>query len=135
MFGRLGTGSYAVLKDETVLESTTLDKSDGLLKVLFCGETEEDFQELLELNNEMKFDKMGAFVYSKEEGTKAFDMPNQVPDSVKKKRLDALMRAQQKISKALQEALEFYLYNQDGFKKWKMDRKIIKNALKSSFSI
>lgn len=36
------------------------------------------------------------------------------------------------VSKALTEALEFYVFNQDGFKKWKMDRKIIERALKSS---
>lgn len=69
------------------------------------GETDEDFQELLRFVRETRFEKLGVFVYSREEGTPAFDMPNQVPERVKKERLDVLMRAQQEISRSFQERL------------------------------
>lgn len=65
----------------------------------FPGETEADFQELLEFIEESRFDRLGVFTYSREEGTPAGDMPNQVPDEVKKDRLDRAMRLQQKISR------------------------------------
>jgi ribosomal protein S12 methylthiotransferase len=64
----------------------------------FPGETEEDFQELLDFTKEMAFDRMGAFAYSKEEDTPAANMPGQIPEKVKQQRLDALMRLQQTIS-------------------------------------
>ncbi|VAW19228.1 Ribosomal protein S12p Asp88 (E. coli) methylthiotransferase, partial [hydrothermal vent metagenome] len=52
---------------------------------------------------ETKFEKAGAFIYSPEEGTEAFDMPDQISDSIKKERLDRLMKLQQEISKEIQE--------------------------------
>lgn len=64
----------------------------------FPGETEEDFEELLEFIQEIKFDHLGAFTYSKEENTVADKMDNQVDEKVKKARLNRLMRVQQKIS-------------------------------------
>lgn len=64
----------------------------------FPGETEEDFEELLAFAREMAFDRMGAFAYSREEDTPAAKMPGQVPEKVKQRRLDALMRLQQEIS-------------------------------------
>lgn len=64
----------------------------------FPGETEEDFEELLAFANEMAFDRMGAFAYSREEDTPAAKMPGQVPEKVKRRRLDTLMRQQQEIS-------------------------------------
>ena len=67
------------------------------------GETQENFAELMDFVKEQRFNKVGAFIYSKEEGTLAFDMKNQVSDTTKKKRLDALMKLQQGISKDLQE--------------------------------
>ncbi len=63
------------------------------------GETEENFEELLRFVQETRFEKVGVFVYSPEEGTPAYSMSDQVPTSVKKKRLDALMKLQQDISK------------------------------------
>ncbi|HQP09872.1 MAG TPA: 30S ribosomal protein S12 methylthiotransferase RimO [Candidatus Omnitrophota bacterium] len=67
------------------------------------GETEENFYELLRLIKSARFEKVGVFVYSREEGTPAYQMADQVPEAVKKRRLDALMSAQQEISRSLQE--------------------------------
>lgn len=68
------------------------------------GETEKDFEELREFNKAMRFERVGVFVYSKEEDTKAAAMPNHVPEKVKKERLDILMRDQQEISRKVQES-------------------------------
>ena len=64
----------------------------------FPGEKEEDVDHLIEFMNEVKFDHLGCFSYSREEGTPAFDFENQVAEDVKKSRLDRVMKAQQKIS-------------------------------------
>ena len=66
------------------------------------GETEENFQELMDFVRETSFERVGAFVYSREEGTAAYAMPEQVPDTIKRKRLNALMALQQKISRDVQ---------------------------------
>ena len=65
----------------------------------FPGETNEQFQELLEFIEKAQFDKLGAFTYSKEEGTPAAKMPNQIHGNTKKSRYNKLMEKQQKISK------------------------------------
>ena len=64
----------------------------------FPGETKQDFDNLLKFIEEVKFDHLGGFTYSKEEGTKSYDFPHQVRQSTKQKRLDELMALQQKIS-------------------------------------
>lgn len=64
----------------------------------FPGETEEDFAELLDFIKEIRFDMLGVFVYSPEEDTKAYDMPDQVPEDIKIKRYDKLMLSQKEIS-------------------------------------
>ena len=64
----------------------------------FPGETEEDFQDLVNLLEELRFDRVGAFTYSAEEGTAAADMAGQVPEEVKAERLEALMDVQREIS-------------------------------------
>lgn len=80
---------------------------EGSLRTTFIvglpGETEENFRELLDFMKETKFERAGAFVYSREEGTKAYGMQDQVPETVKRKRMKTLMKEQQKISKDLQE--------------------------------
>ena len=68
------------------------------LMVGFPGETEEDFEELYEFVKWAKLDKLGCFTYSKEEGTAAFNMDNQVHSMTKKKRYNKIMVLQQKIS-------------------------------------
>ncbi len=64
----------------------------------FPGETEDQFRELLDFVEETRFDRLGAFAYSPEEGTPAARMPDQVPDEIKQERLDRLMTLQQKIA-------------------------------------
>lgn len=66
----------------------------------FPGETEEQFGELLAFFREHPYDRVGAFTYSPEDGTPAAKMDGQIPESVKKRRFDRLMRQQMKISLA-----------------------------------
>lgn len=68
------------------------------------GETNEDFEQLRGFVKEFRFERVGVFVYSKEEGTLAADMKAQVPEKTKKARLDALMQDQQAISSAIQQS-------------------------------
>lgn len=70
----------------------------------FPGETEEDFEELMEFVRNCRFDNLGVFTYSDEEGTPAFDLPNKVDPKVAKQRRNRLMKEQAKISKALNKA-------------------------------
>lgn len=64
----------------------------------FPGETDEDVDNLINFMKEVEFDHLGAFTYSREEGTKSYDFDNQIAEDIKKKRLDKVMRAQQGIS-------------------------------------
>ena len=64
----------------------------------FPGETEEAFHELLQFVKEARFDRLGAFTYSPEEGTPGAAMPDQIVEEVKQRRLDELMTLQQGIS-------------------------------------
>ena len=73
------------------------------LMVGFPGETDEDFQELIEFTKWARFERMGAFAYSEEDGTySAQHYDDDVPADVKQKRLDKLMRVQQTISAELE---------------------------------
>ncbi|MER8252735.1 30S ribosomal protein S12 methylthiotransferase RimO, partial [Acinetobacter baumannii] len=66
------------------------------------GETEEDFEELKEFVRKVRFDRMGAFAYSEEEGTyAAANYEDSIPQEVKQARLDELMDIQQGISAEL----------------------------------
>lgn len=67
----------------------------------FPGETQEQFQTLMDFAAEIRFDRMGAFAYSVEEGTVAAEMPDQIPEEIKQERLDRLMRQQAEISLSL----------------------------------
>lgn len=64
----------------------------------FPGETEEDYETLMEFVNEMEFDRLGVFTYSAEEDTPAASMEGQIPEEVKEERRDALMELQQEVS-------------------------------------
>lgn len=64
----------------------------------FPGETEEQHEELMEFVNEMEFDRLGVFSYSREEDTAAARMDDQIEDEVKQMRQEALMELQQEIS-------------------------------------
>ncbi|HYW31171.1 MAG TPA: 30S ribosomal protein S12 methylthiotransferase RimO [Gemmatimonas sp.] len=64
----------------------------------FPGETENDFNELLEFLEEMQFDRVGCFTYSPQEGTRAYDLEDDVPDSVKRERKERLEELQRSIT-------------------------------------
>jgi len=66
----------------------------------YPGETEEEFQALLEFVEEMAFDRVGVFIYSREEGTRAAELPHQIAEEVKRERYERLMELQQGISLA-----------------------------------
>ena len=69
------------------------------------GETDEDFEELLQFVRDARFERMGAFAYSEEEGTySAINYKDDVPEDVKQKRLERLMAEQQKISQEVNDA-------------------------------
>ena len=73
------------------------------LMVGFPGETEDDFNELIEFTKWARFERMGAFSYSEEEGTYSEkNYEDDVPEDVKQRRLDKLMRVQQNISAELE---------------------------------
>ncbi len=77
---------------DVILRSTVM--------VGFPGETNEDFEELYDFIKEVKFDKLGAFAYSKEEGTPAVKLKEHIHPQTKKKRYNQIMALQQEISKA-----------------------------------
>lgn len=64
----------------------------------FPGETKEDFLELLNFLKETRFDRLGAFIYSREEGTKAYDFRGHISESEKGERLHQIMEAQKEVS-------------------------------------
>ena len=67
----------------------------------FPGETEEDYERLKDNLRRWRFDRLGCFIFSPEEGTKAYDMPDQIPDDVKKERYDGIYELQRQISAEL----------------------------------
>jgi ribosomal protein S12 methylthiotransferase len=67
----------------------------------FPGETEKDFKEMLAFIKDMQFERLGVFMYSREEGTRAFDFPGQVAQKIKEARFNMLMSAQQQVSKSV----------------------------------
>jgi len=67
----------------------------------FPGETDKDFEELLSFVKEFRFERLGAFIFSREEGTPAYGFPQQISMRIKEERLNELMLAQQLISKEI----------------------------------
>ena len=91
--GRVNDGIIERLKSEVpnaVLRTTFI--------VGFPGETEEQFEHLLDFVKRHEFDHVGVFTFSAEEGTPAYDLPNQLDQDVMDRRRDALMATQQAIS-------------------------------------
>ena len=70
----------------------------------FPGEDEKDFEELVEFVKEVKFDKLGVFPYSREEGTAADKLPNHLEQEVKEERRDVIMMIQQSISEEINQS-------------------------------
>lgn len=74
------------------------------LIVGFPAETDEQFEELLKFVKETKFNRLGAFAYSREEGTPAYDFTDQIGEDIKQERFDLLMTQQAKISQDYQQS-------------------------------
>jgi ribosomal protein S12 methylthiotransferase len=70
----------------------------------FPGESDEDFEELIQFVQNCKFDNLGVFTYSDEEGTPAYDLPDKVDPKIAMQRRNRLMKEQAKISKQLNKA-------------------------------
>lgn len=68
------------------------------LIVGFPGETEEDFAGLCSFIKEVKFDRLGVFAYSREEGTPAYKLPHQIDEEIKQQRKDYIMEVQKNVS-------------------------------------
>ena len=77
----------------------------------FPGETEEDFNELVDFVKEIKFDKLGVFTYSREKLSKSYDLPNQIDEKIKTKRKKTILKIQEKIVKELNEKKVGNIYN------------------------
>ncbi len=67
----------------------------------FPSETDKEFNELVKFIEDVKFERLGAFVYSREEGTAAYDFKGQIPLKVKKERFDVVMSRQQDVSRII----------------------------------
>ena len=69
----------------------------------FPGETDDEFQDLMDFLKDFRFERLGAFMFSEEEGARAYGLPDQIPDDLKKERFNAVMAQQQEISQAINE--------------------------------
>ena len=81
------------------------------LMVGFPGETEKDFDELVDFVKKMRFDKLGVFAYSREKLSKSYDLPNQVHEKIKDERRKRVLDIQKDIVKELNESKIGYVYN------------------------
>lgn len=77
----------------------------------FPSETDEDFTELCEFVDEARFEHMGVFTYSREEGTPAYDLPGQIDEQIKADRMDIVMRQQMDITAAKNDELVGKTFN------------------------
>lgn len=75
------------------------------------GETEEEYQELVQFVKDMRFERMGVFTYSPEEGTTAYSMDDQIDEDVKEIRRDTIMQVQLSISEAINQSKIGEIYN------------------------
>ncbi|MBR4126869.1 MAG: 30S ribosomal protein S12 methylthiotransferase RimO [Alphaproteobacteria bacterium] len=94
---------------ETVIEKLRREIPDMVIRttviVGFPGETDEQFNELLDFVKTARLNRLGAFTYSREEGTPAFDMPDQIAPEIKQQRYETLMETQAQISFEHQKAV------------------------------
>ena len=97
--------------DSSMIKDTVKRLRDGVPGIVirstvivgFPGETDEDFQELCSYIKEAKFDRLGAFTYSREEDTPAYDLDDQIDEQIKQDRYDIIMTEQQTIIDTLNE--------------------------------
>lgn len=94
-YGSFDTLSVLIDKLRARIPDVTLRTT---FMVGFPGETEADFEELCRFTERCRFDKLGVFTFSPEEGTPAFDYPNQIDESVKLQRFETLMDIQYSIT-------------------------------------
>lgn len=102
--GRRGTSSRVketIAKLRRAMPEVAIRTS---LIVGFPGETEHEFEELYKFVEEIRFDRLGVFAYSKEEGTPAAKLQKQIPASIKKSRQSKVMRLQKQISKEINQS-------------------------------
>ncbi len=89
-------------KMESLIDKIRKEIPDVALRtsviVGFPGETDKEFKQLLNFIEQTKFERLGAFIYSREESTPAYKYKNQIPDAIKRQRLDEIMKIQQDIS-------------------------------------
>ena len=92
-------GNVKLIKDKINLIRSYFDNAIIRTTILlgFPNETDETFKDTLDLIEEIKFDSLGAFKYSKEEGTLAYNMKNQVKENIKQQRYNTLMELQNNI--------------------------------------
>jgi ribosomal protein S12 methylthiotransferase len=69
------------------------------LIVGFASETDKEFEELLRFIRDVKFERLGAFIYSREEDTRAYNFKKQIPQKIKEERFNRIMSSQQEISR------------------------------------
>jgi ribosomal protein S12 methylthiotransferase len=88
---------------ETLIEKLKAEIESLVLRTTvmpgFPGEEEADFEELYDFIEKVEFDWLGAFAFNPEEGTAAANLPHQIEETVKKNRLDAILKLQQKITR------------------------------------
>ncbi|WP_017296471.1 30S ribosomal protein S12 methylthiotransferase RimO [Geminocystis herdmanii] len=88
--------------NDEIIHRIKLALPDAVMRTTFIvgfpGETEEHFEHLLQFVKRHEFDHVGVFTFSPEEGTKAYDLENQVPDDIKEDRRNRLMELQQPIA-------------------------------------
>lgn len=105
LMNRRGTGTSIrniITKARDIIPHVALRTS---LIVGFPGETPEKFDELVAFVNEIRFDHLGVFVYSREEGTPAAELPDQLPEKEKEERRDIIMEEQAIISYDMNQSL------------------------------
>jgi len=100
MLKRMNRGVTREKMDEVIED---LRKIPGMILrtaviVGFPGETKEEFQDLLDYMKDVRFERLGAFTFSREEGTRAFGMPDQIPQEVQKERFNQVMELQKSIT-------------------------------------
>tara|TARA_B100000945_G_scaffold320063_1_gene328959 strand:+ start:961 stop:2268 length:1308 start_codon:yes stop_codon:yes gene_type:complete len=96
---RRGLNSYGIKKRIDKLREINSEISlRTSIIVGFPNETEEDFKDLYDFVNEIKFDRLGVFMYSEEEGTHGASLTDNIPPKIKTERMDAIMLLQQEIN-------------------------------------
>ncbi len=101
--GRRGNSSDICRLIDTIRREIPEAVIRTTLIVGFPGETAEDFEALVGFVEKYRFDRLGTFMYSKEEGTAAYNMADQIPSKVKRSRYNKIMKIQKRISAGLNE--------------------------------